>query len=244
MSEKKNIKKLPIIRTREQLKMILDGLYNQGFGYYVGDYKAHDVKVEKLINSNNTLNMDENKYGHELKDIVRNMTNYVEIDRTIKKYFKKFKPDDKIKELINKFHLKEEFSISSPSNWSPNKSDIIDWVNFKKKYNLKGEPHVNKVYNLDKNFIKLVFWGEHRENHFKFTQLYKLIYGENPNEWSAKNIGDWQDLGKIEIKIFQNDTINIKGDIDKLKKFQYKYGISKRNCVIFYNNKKEIIESN
>jgi len=234
-----NKQKLPIIKNREQLKMVIDGLSDQGFGYYVGDWKAHEYKVSNLINKNNTLGIEEDKFKSKLNELVSNMTDYDEIDKTIKNFFQKFKPDDKIKELINHYYLKPDASCRKPSS-SPSKKEIIDWVKFKRKYNIKGEPDFDwsaDVYNLDKNFVKVNDY----DSNFDFEKLYRLLYNEEPNDFSLKNLGDWQDLGKIEIKVFQNGTINIKGDIDKLKSYLYKE-IRNFDCIVYYNKKKEIRE--
>jgi len=243
MADTKN-KKLPTIRTRAQLDMIIKGLSDQDFGYYVGDWKAHDHKINRIISDGNILRIKEDKYKAELYNLIKGMTNYNEIEKTVKKYFTKFKSDDKINELINTFYLKIESVTSKPSDYA-SKQDIINWVKFKRKYGIKGEPNFNynvSVYNLDKIFIKVNFLNSYRwENKSKFTQLYNFIYGEDPNEWSAESSGAWQNLGKIEIKIFQNGSMNIKGDIKKLKPYLYN-GITKYNCIIFYNNKKEIFE--
>ena len=242
MADKKNTK-LPIIKTRAQLKMIIDGLESQGFGYYVGDWKAHDYKVNSIIRKNNTLGIKEDTFMGELTKEVEKLTNYSEIEKIVKNFLKKFKPDDKINELLNNFYLKPETVVRQPSSSHPGRKEIIEWVKFKRKYGIKGEPNFNwnvSVYNLDKNFVKISFFGEHYEKKPKFTNLYELIYGEEPNEWSAK-MGGWQDLGKIEVKIFQNGSMNIKGDIKELKKRLYD-NINRHDCVIFYNKKKEIFE--
>jgi len=234
---------LPIIKTRAQLDMILNGLYAQDFGHY-SDWKAHEKKVESIIRQNNTLNIKEDTFMGKLKGDVEKLDTYSEIERISKNFFKKFKPDDKIKELLNSFYLKSESSVRPPSSSSPGRKEIVDWVKFKRKYGIAGEPNFGwsvDVYDLDKNFIKVNISSNYEwENKTKFSELYKLLYGEEPNEWSAKQ-GGWQDLGKIEIKIFQNGTMNIKGDIKELKKRLYN-SITRYNCVVFYNKKKEIFE--
>ncbi len=97
------------------------------------------------------------------------------------------------------------------------------------------------VYNLDKNFLKIGFHDSYWENEHKFTELYKLIYGENPNEWSGKNMGDWQDLGKLKLKQFQNGSANIKGDIKIIR--EHLYAQLSNGCLIYYNKTKEIREN-
>lgn len=236
----KPTKKLPEIKTRAQLKMVIDGLSEQGFGYYVGDWKAHEYKVNNLIHKNNTLGIEENKFKSELNELVSDMTNYDEIDKTIKKFFQRFKPDDKIKELLNHYYLKPEASCIKPSHSSASKKEITDWVKFKRRYNIKGEPDFDwsaDVYNLDKNFIKVNDY----DSKYDFEKLYKLLFNEEPNDFSLKNLGDWQDLGKIQIKVFANGSINIKGDLDQLKSYLYKE-IRNFDCIIYYNNKREIRE--
>ncbi len=239
----KPIKKLPIIRTKEQLSMILNGLSAQGFGSIASDWQAHDYKVYRLISENNVFGVSEQNFKSELIKLVQNMTNYSEIERIIKNYFKKFKPDDKIKELISKFYLKSDMSVRQPSRSRPEKSDIKDWIKLKKKYKIKGEPKFNwtvDVYNLDKSFIKVNFFGYNWENQTKFSELYEFMFGEKPDEWSSKLTGSWQNLGKIEVKIFQNSSMNIKGEVKKLKKYLYEQ--LGDNCIIIYNKNKEIRE--
>ncbi|MCF7866767.1 hypothetical protein K9L67_06000 [Candidatus Woesearchaeota archaeon] len=244
MSDKKEVKKLPIIKTKSQLTMILNGLNDQGFGYYVSDWKAHDKKIESIIHKNNTYGIKEDSFKGELIKNLENLTNYDEIEKAVKSYFTKFKPDDKIKELLKSFYLHPDVVVRVPSTSHPDRNDIIAWVRFKRKYGIKGEPNFGwdvSLYNLDKNFVKINIGGSVWESEYNFTKLYELIYGEQPNEWSLKNKGDWQDLGKIQVKIFQNGTMNIKGDIKDLKRRIYD-DIRRYNSIIIYNNKMEIFK--
>jgi len=79
----KEIKKLPIIKTREQLNMVLKGLDDQGFLSYASDWKAHDRKIETIIRKNNTLGIDEKKFKRELTEKVEKLTNYGEIEKIV-----------------------------------------------------------------------------------------------------------------------------------------------------------------
>lgn len=240
----KEIKKLPIIKTREQLNMVLKGLDDQGFLSYASDWKAHDRKIETIIRKNNTLGIDEKKFKGELTEKVEKLTNYSEIEKIVSSYFTKFKPDDKINELLDNFYLSPDVVVRQPSTSYPDRNEIIAWVKFKRKYGIKGEPNFNwnvSLYNLDKNFVKVNISSDYWVTEGRFTELYELIYGEVPKGWSAKNKGDWQDLGKIEVKLFQNGTMNIKGDIKDLKKRLYD-NISRYDTIIIYNKKKEIFE--
>jgi hypothetical protein len=243
MADKKLVKKLPLIKSKEQLSMIISGLSDQGFGYFTSDWTAHDKKVDYLIQKNNILNISDKDFDRELKSLLNNMTNYNDIDKTIKKFFKKYKPDDKIKELINKFYLVADAGGMPPSDSHPDTKSIFDWVKFKEKYSIKEENvfgYQVRVYDLDKKYIKINFQFGWTEKH-NFDELYKLIYNETPNEWSYKDTGIWLDLGKIEIKTFQNGTMNIKGDLKKLTTYFYEQ-ITKRSVIIFYNKKKEIFK--
>ena len=239
MAEEKK-KKLPIIRTRAQLDMIFDGLYDQGFGYF-GSYKAHESKVKRIISDSNKLRVSFSEY--ELQGLISKSSNYNEIRKICEKFFKQFRPDDRIKELLNKFHLKSDGEADQPSTWSASETDIRNWVKFKRKYNIKGEPYLQyaRIYNLDKNILKL--WApEHSSSSFK--QLYTLIFGEEPtnNDWDTDTTGRWQDLGKIQIKCFQNGYMDVKGDVDTLKEYYYKYFKKWDNVIIVYKGKIEVRE--
>jgi len=227
------------IKTHSELKEILKSLDDQGFGYHT-EWEAHNKKIDKLISKNNSLNID---YDKKIKEKLNKLDNYEEIESEIKKYFSGFNDDDKIYELLNKFYISSDISIITPSfNW-PDTNQIREWFAFRKKLNLKDEFGTgNNVsyYNLDKNFLKIHYpsYGS-----WDFKILYKLIFGEDPLEFSEKRAGIWTDLGKIEIKFFMKTGPNIKGDLTKLK--NYYYNILKKNrynTIIKYNNKIEIIK--
>lgn len=241
-----DVKRLPKITSKEQLKAICDGLNDQGFGYY-SEYEMHNRKVQSIISKNNKYRIDDKKFSSEVQDLISDVTDYEEMDKIVSKYFEKFKPDDKIKELLNKFYLKALDSGRSPGN-SPDRKEIIEWVRFKKKYGIKGEPfgtlNYISVYNLDRNILKINSSGDYGT--WEFDRLYELLFNEKPNEWSNGNgygegkvFGKWQDLGKIQVKVYQNGNMDVKGDIKKLREFLYK-SIRRENCIIFYNKKKEI----
>ena len=243
--DQKNIKKLPIIKTRSQLSAVLDGLQEQDFGY-ISDYKLHDNKVNHIINTANKFNIDDRKFRSELNKLVYDVDSYDEIKKIVINYFKRYAPDDKIKELLNHFYLKPEAFARVPTHGYTDKNEIISWYRFRKKYGIKDEPNFGyevRVYNLDKNILKINGFKEYspygRSKH-DFIQLYKLIFNEEPNEIHSK-MGGWQDMGKIKIKVYLNGNMDIKGDLKRFKEYLYK-SIRKSDCIIIYNGKKEIIE--
>lgn len=232
---------LPKIKTKEDLKKLLNYLYDQGFGYF-SDWEHHQKKITHIINKNNTLNI---KYDKKLDDEMNRLTDYDEIENQVKQYFLKFSPDDKIFELFERFNIQSDDSCSLPSNNYPDIKEIIKWNEFKNKYKLKDE-YINTggflsfaVYNLDKNFLKIRFGDES----YHFNTLYKLIFNEEPSDIN-KVYGEWQNIGKIEIKKFQNGYANIKGDIKKFKDYYYKYLTQKiyYHTIIIYNKKQEIFK--
>ena len=229
------------IKNKTDLKNIVDFLYENGFGY-LRDYELHNSKIDSIINKANTLGI---KYEPEkLKSSFKHLENYSDIEKEAKQFFSKFNVDDKINEYIDIFYIQSDASYRTPSN-RPDTKEVIEWVEFKKKYNLKDEFGASRYvsyYNLDKNYFKIKF-GEY-ESH-KFENLYKLIFNENCTEFSQKKYGEWINLGKIEIKFFQNGYANLKGDLKKLKDYYYKY--LKRKIynvyIIKYNGKEEILKS-
>jgi hypothetical protein len=77
----------------------------------------------------------------------------------------------------------------------------------------------------------------------QFELFYKLIFNKECENFDSKKTGVWQNLGEIEVKLFQNGNLNIKGNLKKLKElfFNYLKNTNYSNRVIFYNKKKEII---
>jgi hypothetical protein len=230
------------IGSYRDLRKIVDILSNQGFGY-IDTYKLHQSKVDKLISS-------ANKYGVKFDDNIKRKyqydekLTYDEIKNELDQYFSQFSPDTKIYELINKFYLVSDDSCMTPYGGSPSSTDIIKWHEFKTKFGLKDEFGYGNnvsVYNLDKNYIK-VYFSEYSA--YDFDTLYKLIFGEENIKIDGKKIGVWQDIGKIEIKLFQKGTAQIKGDLSKLKEYYFN-SVNKpyRNIVIIYNKSKHILKS-
>lgn len=237
--DKKKLEKLPKIKSKKQLDEIFDDLYSQGFGY-LQSYKAHDNKINKIISDNNKLNIDYS--DHQLKKLIYDIDSYDEINNIINEYFSKFNSDDKIIELLNTFYLVPDSVVTVPDRRWPDRKDIFNWVKFRKKWNIKEEPNVNwnfKLYNLDKSYVKVNDGGRAT---YQLDTLYELLYGKKPTrKIDDKDYGSWQYLGEIEVKLFKNGSINIKGNIKKLKEFLYKQ-IGK-SCLVIYNKKREIRES-
>lgn len=232
--------KTPVIKTREELEKILQDLSDQGFGYF-NRYDAHQRKIEKIINDANKLNVS---VDSEFKNGIHRIDDYVQAEKTAQQHFSKFKPDDKINELLNRFTLQADDSVAIPRSYS-GANEIIAWVEFRTKYKLNDifdKGYNVQYYNLDKNFLK-IYYGD---SHYEFETLYNLIYGKPcPVNLSRQSVGYWIDLDPLEIKIFANNNAQIKGDITSFKDYLYKYVKNKEygNKIIKYNGKTEIIKA-
>lgn len=227
------------INSEAELKYILNFLDKQGFGYF-SSWEHHQRKIEDIISNANTLQV---KYDDDFKRKLMNVNDYIAAKKQADEFFSKFNPDDKINELLNKFSIISDDTSSPPSYNYANNNDVIKWVNFRLKWNLKDEFSPGDrvyYYNLDKNYLKINY-GEN----YEFKELYRLIYGEEIKDVSLNKIGDWIDIGKIEIKFFANGNANIKGDIQKFRDYYYKDIISKKyhHNVIARNGKVEIYKS-
>lgn len=234
--------KLPEIKTKEDLFKLLKYLQEQGFGYF-SDWEYHYKKVDKIINDANKMSIS---YDKKLKEQLSKMSDYDQIKKEVEAYFSKFSSEDKIMELLNDFYLVSDDSVRIPYS-RPDAKDVIEWVKFKKKYNLKDDfipGGYISYYNLDKNYLKINY-GEYKNYYFK--QLYKYIFNEEALDWNDKKAGEWFNIGKIEIKLFVNGKIQIKGDIDKFKEYYnkqlYKKHYMSHNDIIKYNNKVTILKA-
>lgn len=226
------------INSEDELKYIIDFLGSQGFGH-VSEWDLHQRKIESIINKANILRV---KYDDKFKRDLIYVRNYIEAKNTADEFFSQFKPDDKINELMNKFNIIVDDSCTPPSYNYANNNDVINWVNFRLKYNLKDEFGPNdKVmyYNLDKNYLKINY-GEN----YDFKELYRLLYNEECKDFPNKT-GEWFDIGKIELKFFSNGNANIKGDLSPFRDYYYKYIRNKNynHNIINYNKKIEIYKS-
>lgn len=231
------------IKTYEDLKKVLNSLEQQGFGSFYADV-FHRKKVDKIINNENKLNIDYEKQNKNLKSSLYDLTNYEEIKKQAANFFSKYSPDDKILEIVQSFFPKPDVEIESPGRSDSNK-DVIEWVKFRIKYNLKdNEKYISSkylnLYNLDKNIIKIHF---RQYDVWEFRQLYKLLFNEECKDFNSDKItGEWIDLNKIQIKFYANGNTDIKGDLTKLKEYYFKYLTDKiyRNLIIIYNKEKHI----
>lgn len=222
------------IKTEKELEQVFDILREQGF-YISGRYEAHRHKLQSIINNANKLNV---KVDSKLESEINRMSNYSEAERIANEYFSKIKPDDKIKEYIDYVHPISDDGAKTPGSRNINSRDIINWVKFRDKYNLKdiyGYDNWIKIYNLDKKILKITYSKD-----YDFEQLYILLYGEKPNSFSSKENG-WMDLGKIELKVFANGNANIKGDLSPFLKYFYDYvsTMFHQISIITYNGKTE-----
>jgi hypothetical protein len=225
------------IRTKEELQKVLKFLEEQGFGYQ-SDYELHQKKIQSILSKSNTLNIN---YDDKFKDELTKFKNYEEAEKEANKFFSKFGVDDKIFELLNTFYIVSDDECRTPYS-SPDSKNIIEWFEFKTKFNLKdelfGTGELIEFYNLDKNYIKIRY-GQYKD--WDFKRLYKLIFDEDPNEFGNR-AGELYDLGKIQIKFFAKGGANIKGDLKKFKEYFYKLLKNKsKNIIIRYNKKTELI---
>lgn len=224
------------IKSRSELKKLLKSLEEQGFGYQY-DWNFHNRKVDEIISNANKLGV---KLDSEIKEKLSRLDNYDEIEKEANKFFSKYNPEDKIFELFNNIYLSEDDVGRIPYS-RPDNKEVIEWFKFRKKYNLLDiyNPGTNfHAYNLDKNMLKI-----RCDETYKFRELYKLILNEECLEFNSK-YGVWQNLGKIEIKLFMNNYANIKGPgLKEFKNYYYKYIKNKDygNNIIIYNKKQEVI---
>ena len=221
MEENKQKKefKLKKIKSRKELEELFNAIQQQGFGH-VSDYKAHDSKIDNLKSKANTLNVDFSEY--EINTEYNDKDSYVKIEKDLKKYFSKFKPDDKINELFQRFGMYPDSGAYYPHG-RVSENEVKKWWAFRKKVGIKEDPEGYfrlGYYNFDKKFIKLYY---NESYSYQFSELYELLYGEKVDD-NLRNMytGGWNKYGKLEIKIIANGTMNIKGDIDIIKKYLFK----------------------
>lgn len=228
------------IKSRKDLERVLKLLSDQGFGY-TSDYEHHNKKIDSIISKANKLGIETKNL--KIRDTLSKLNNYEDMEKEADAFFSKYNPVDKINEYLNEFDLSSDASCRTPWRNSSYSKEIIEWVEFRRKLNLKDEYGYGQnitYYNFDKNFLKIRF-GEYKS--YDFKRLYKLVFNEECKEFGNKT-SEWYDLGKIEIKFFQNGYANIKGDIKTLKEYYYNHTKKKiyNTTIIKYNNKTEIIK--
>lgn len=236
MGESKNIRDALSgvkIKNRNDLEVLTKFLEEQGFGY-IGYWDMHKKKLQNIASKANTFGVD--------KKIDLSGDDYEEEERKAKEFYSKFSSDDKIKEFISMFHISSDDEGKSPSLHNDNK-ELIEWYEFKTKFGLKDiYKSWDRItfYNLDKKFIKIRFGS--RE--YDFKRFYKLVFNEEcknfdaPTEWNDKGSGLWQDLGRIEIKIYKNFYCDIRGEgLSKLKEIYFKDLNDQNSNIIMYNGK-------
>jgi len=239
------------IKNKEDLKKVLTFLDEQGFNVrnvqYPSDYNLHDKKIDSIINNANKLHLDiDNSNKRKLIDDLSKIENYSDMVKTADRYFSKFSNKDKITEVLNLFYILYDDRARVPTHNSPNVKDIVEWFNFKTKYNITDNyTDAVEYFNLDKNYLKIHF---NDSKSWEFDKVYNIIYGEKNKDYNKAHTGVWQDLGKFEIKFFLKGGANIKGDITVFKDYYYTYLTNKRNYyttnIIKYNGKTEIISQN
>jgi sRNA-binding regulator protein Hfq len=230
------------ISTEKDLDMILGFLQDQGFGY-IHKSKLIDSKVENIISNANKLKIK--NVDSDLEYKIKYLRNFDEMKKIAEEYFSKYDTNYKLKELLNKFYIQPNESVKTPWNDSTLIKDIINWVKFKTKHNITDESKFGsyetvEYYNLDKPSIKIRF---NDNDTSEFNNLYKLIYNEDCDENYKEITGSWYNLGKIEIKFYLNNTIEMKGDLEKFKEYYYKLITEKiyTHLIIKYKDKTEII---
>lgn len=229
------------IKSRKDLDDIFKELGNQGFGY-LNSYDAHRNKISSLKADNNKLNVSDN----DVDNIIDNDDSYLIISKKLKKHYSKYSIDDKIKEYLNKFYIVPDAMIKFPYGGST-KTDVKNWIIFKRKYKIPKDPenstHNVQFYNLDKSFLKI---HDYSFSWYDFKSLYKLLYDKEPdiNIGNNAHTNKWYDLGEIQLKYFQNGSINIKGNIEKLKNIYYNGLKNTLGITIKINKKYEYTEKN
>ena len=181
---------------------ILKRIEDQGFGY-ISHWDLHNKKIRNAISDANKLSV---KYDENvLQSTLRKYTDYDTMTIEAEKFFSKFSPIDKIKELIQKFSLQSDQTVHTPSRY-PSSADVLNWVEFKQKHNLKdifGSLNQVSYYDLDKNILKIHFYSD---NKYEFENFYELIFNEKCSDIKEAKIGEWHDLGKISIRRFKNNS--------------------------------------
>lgn len=232
------------IKNKEDLKKIVKFLEEQGFNLRESSYSLNNDKITKIIINSNKLNLEID--GNEREKLFTQLSkieNYSDMITTADAYFSRFSSDDKIYEVLQWFYIQADEQGSVPSHYSPSPKEIVEWFNFKTKYNINDNDFYDSVsyYNFDKNILKISFSDT---KSWEFDKIYKLIFGEDIKPYRKNSTGDWQDLGKIQIKFFLKGSANIKGDLTILKEYLYKKLIKRiyNNYIIKYNGKTEVFK--
>jgi hypothetical protein len=244
------------IKNIDDLKKILKFLSDQGFNVSESGYNLNEYKINRIIDRANVLDVTIPRRD-DLYSELSKLGNYSDMINAANKYFSKFSSKDKIKEYINTFYVQEDDIGKVASHNSPSTKEIIEWFNFKTKYNLNDDFSGNiYYYNLDKNILKIRFGNN---NNSDFERFYKLVYNEDCNELTTaiygKKIGPgqvdynkygvWQNLGKIEIKFLQNGNANLKGDLTDIREYNYQHLIDRTygTHMIKYKGETEFVKS-
>jgi len=236
--------KLDKIKNYKDLEKLDDIIGEQGFGY-IDKYKMHERKIYNIISNANKHNINYNEYS--IKKLIEDQyhDDYDKIKKIIEKFFTKFNINDKLTELLNSMYMVSN-TMSTPSSWERDRKDIENWWNFKKKYKITdnkkfGTSEYVSIYDFDKKFLKVHF--NNSENIIK--QIYKIIFNKDPKYDNYRfPVGIWLDLGEIEIKVFQNNTANIKGNIQKFKDHYLensRKGKMHETVIIMKDKKQEIV---
>jgi len=231
------------IKNKEDLKKILKFISDQGFRIRDSDYNLHDEKIGSIINRANKLNLElDDTQKRKIREELSKIENYSDMVKAADTYFSRFNSEDKIFEVLKWFYLQADELGKIPSHYSPNSKEIVEWFMFKTKHNLTDDYFGSvQYYNFDKNYLKINF---NETKRYEFDKMYNLIFGEKNKDYRENLAGEWQDLGKIQIKFFKGGGVNIKGDLTTFKEYLYK-NLTKRiynNYIIKYNQKTEIIK--
>lgn len=239
------------IKNENELKIILNSLRDQGFGSF-DDYKAHNYKIDRMINYANKFNIEQSKYRQYTENLY-NLKDYTEIENKLQSIFSNYSEIDKIKEYLDIFSIRPNIELKLPDvNTYQQEDNIIQWIKFKNKLNLKDNNFIPgktiKYYDLDKKTIKISFVRDYTQP-YKFQKFYELLFNKklrndkDYDEILRTNVGIWLDLDEIQFKTYQNGTAEIGGNISQLKQLYYEK-ISKNTYynynIIIYNNKQII----
>jgi len=228
------------IKNENELKIILNSLRDQGFGSF-DDYKAHNYKIDRMINYANKFNIEQSKYRQYTENLY-NLKDYTEIENKLQSIFSNYSEIDKIKEYLDIFYVSPTIKLKLPDvNTYQQEDNIIQWVKFKTKLNLKDINFIPgktiNFYDLDKKTIKI----RYKEN-YEFQRLYELLFNKKCKDYKD-DYGTWIDLDEIQIKLYQNGLAELSGNISQLKKYYY-VELSKNTYynynIIIYNNKQII----
>jgi hypothetical protein len=234
------------IKTTDELNKIIDELSEQGFSG-INRYELELRKKEDIIRKANTHNIS--KYSNdELKNDFNRTKSFEEMENIAKEYFSKFSSKNKLNEYLDMFDIIENDQGQKPSKYDYEKGtdrSIKKWEDFKNKWGIPDIGDYNArvyIYDLNKNYIKVRFPNL---SSWDFKQLYNMVFNEEAVLFNERETGNYQNIGKLELKFYSNGNVDIKGSgLNTLKKLYKNYIPTKHyiNSVILYGSEKLINE--